>query len=240
MKTVFLWLPLVWLWPAALADAGPVFTGPAVLTTSSFPTGIVVPFPGGQPAVVDTAKGFTFTGDLTVDVTIAGEQWSALWQVRRPFRVGMFPELADSRLAVDLKLANGLGTADSPLSQVLTVAEVYLAGNSEQSWLVMQQTWLQTGNGITYANGLYTAGPLVLSPDRDYELCLSNHLWMRNPSYLPATVTLEFGGVSAFGGIDLQLVTVPVPEPALAGLLLSALPVLRRRPPLGACPTAPG
>jgi hypothetical protein len=217
-------------------------TGPASLFTSDM-LGIMTPVPGGEPEAADTANGFALTGDMNIDLTgrsVGDDPYVGLVG-QRPFTVGPLPVQADVHLDVDLKFVNGLGTRTYPETTVaayLVIQDVATGTAVYELYADLSQSL--AGNGIAFLNGTDAAGPWVLSPNRTY--CL----WVGLDTIMvpsldpmgPTSVTVEFGGVTTYGGLDATLTGVVVPEPAtlclLAVLALSlskrdGLALMRRR-----------
>ena len=223
MKRFVLILTIVTLATPTMGQV--VYTGPAVMSMSDL-HGLVTPVPGGEPAATDTAGGFTLTGDINIDLEglTIGSDVSVGFIVRRPFTVGPLPVLADTRMDVDLKFVNGLGSETEPITTVGAQIIVRdLVTNNHIFELEAHKEEELIGNGIAFMNGSPSAGPWVLSPGRDYTLDL---FFSVSPDFLsvdpapPTTVTVEFGGVTSFAGLEAPLTAPVVPEPATLGLLL--------------------
>ena len=223
---------------AATATGQVTWTGPATVIIYS---DILPPMaiPGADPTAANTANGVSLTGDINLDLTgiHTSSDIGPSVTVLRPFTVGPLPVEATMQLDVDLKFVNGLGTALSPTTHVGCFAVVFEGPSTHViNELRSTQSADLQGNGLAFINGQDIAGPWMLSPGRDYTLVMDiglsfNYSQLDDFDFLPpTTVTVEFGGISSFTGLEATLITQVVPEPATLGLLLvGGLALLRRR-----------
>ncbi len=200
----------------APAHATLVFTGPTFESSSSAWDANVTELPGGEITATDTAQGFVATGDVLFDEINNG---TSLLRFQRPFDVGPLPIEVTLSLTSDFKLVVGNGLAADPTFDLNVVVGLFpgtgtgpLSGNTGGA---------QVGNGFTVFSDSFTTASWILGQG-SYTLALDLVL-DSTPALSNSVETLEFGGISGFGGFDVSLAFTTVPEPGTLGLTLLGL-----------------
>jgi len=201
----------------ATALAQVVFTGPATLYLGGDVDLMTVI---STPTVADTSTGAILTGDIYVDLEGLNSILMGTgldFYVGREFSVGPLPVEVSTFLVPDLKFVNGGGSATEPTTEVAVFLDILdVTGGLYEAVAPLSTTAGSslTGNGLEYLDTATAAGPWILSPGRDYLLDMLMNVTVSDLPFTAASMTLEFGGISGFDGVEVGLTSTVVPEPS--------------------------
>ncbi len=221
---------------ALLAPAGPAaaitFTEPAHFNFSGN-IGFLT-----EPLLTDTAVGFVLQGDYRV-----GEGTSFL-VASRPFSIGPLPERIESAAHENYKLVlagGGSGQASTGwisaqvyyrilpapqganLPAAATIGPVLLADNA---------LGVQDAGTSNLLDGVLPSSRILGSGDYILQTFIELNADFDAAAVYPQMGFIELGGLTPFGGVSVELIGIPVPEPTPAALLAGGLALVawwRRR-----------